>query len=71
MIHGGPQDADQRLDPCMGIHIGQVRLHDVTGGESESGSKSNENNSRSRLHLLSISFSVLFQTTIVLSSKIV
>lgn len=32
--HCGAQDADQRLDPGVGVHIGQVRFHDVTGCQS-------------------------------------
>lgn len=31
IVDGGAQDADQGLDPGVGVHIGQVWLHDVTG----------------------------------------
>lgn len=31
VINSSSQDADQRLDPGVGVHIGQVWLHDVTG----------------------------------------
>lgn len=31
MVDGGPEDADQRLDPGVGINVGQVGLHDVAG----------------------------------------
>ena len=29
VVDSGAQDADQRLDPCVGVHIGQVGLHDI------------------------------------------
>lgn len=31
VVDGGPQDADQRLDPGVGVNEGQVGLHDVAG----------------------------------------
>lgn len=31
VVHCGAQDADQRLDTCVGVHVGQVGLHDVAG----------------------------------------
>lgn len=31
VIDCGPQDADQRLDTGVRIHVRQVGLHDVTG----------------------------------------
>lgn len=34
MVDGGAQDADQRLDTGMGVHVGQVGLHDITGCQS-------------------------------------
>lgn len=33
VVDGGAQDADQRLDPGVGVHIGEVGLHDVTGSQ--------------------------------------
>lgn len=31
VVDGGAQDADKRLNPSVGIDVGQVGLHDVTG----------------------------------------
>lgn len=33
VIDGGPQDADQRLDSGVRVHVGEVGLHDIAGGQ--------------------------------------
>lgn len=33
VVHGGAQDADERLDSGVRIHVGQVGFHDVTGSQ--------------------------------------
>lgn len=32
MVDSGAEDTDQGLDSSMRVHVGQVGLHDVTGG---------------------------------------
>ena len=40
VVDGGPQDAHQRLHPRVGVHVGQVGLHDVTGRQPGTGRES-------------------------------